>query len=60
MVQENRVIVICGPTASGKSKMAIEIAKELKKKESYMTGVAASLEMRDKIKLLPDGRYTLK
>jgi len=29
MVQENRVIVICGPTASGKSKMAIEIAKEL-------------------------------
>ena len=29
MVQKNRVIVICGPTASGKSKMAIEIAKEL-------------------------------
>ena len=29
MVQENRVIVICGPTASGKSKMAIEIANEL-------------------------------
>ena len=29
MVQENRVIVICGPTASGKSNMAIEIAKEL-------------------------------
>ena len=29
MVQENSVIVICGPTASGKSKMAIEIAKEL-------------------------------
>ena len=29
MVQENRVIVICGPTASGKSKMAIEVAKEL-------------------------------
>ncbi len=29
MVQENSVIVICGPTASGKSKMAIEIDKEL-------------------------------
>jgi len=29
MVQQNRVIVICGPTASGKSKMAIELAKEL-------------------------------
>ncbi len=29
MVQENCVVVICGPTASGKSKMAIEIAKEL-------------------------------
>ena len=29
MVQKNRVIVVCGPTASGKSKMAIELAKEL-------------------------------
>jgi len=29
MVQENCVIVICGPTASGKSKIAIDLAKEL-------------------------------
>ncbi len=29
MVQENSIIVICGPTASGKSKIAIDIAKEL-------------------------------
>lgn len=29
MVQENRVIVICGPTASGKSDLAIKLAQEL-------------------------------
>lgn len=29
MVQENRVIVVCGPTASGKSKIALELAQKL-------------------------------
>ena len=41
-------------------KTAYEISNEIKKPLSYVNGVAASLEMRDKIKLLSDNRYTLK
>ncbi len=41
-------------------KTAVEISKEISKRLAYVNGVAASLEMRDKIKLLSDGRYTLK